>query len=341
MELWLDVGAFGLKALILLIVVLVLLAVVSNLVFRFKGIPEQLDVEDLGAKFKGFSRQVRTYFSDLKALKKELKQEKKQEKKKVKKPTEPSRKIFVIDFDGDMKASQVETLRQKVTTILMVADPDHDEVVLRLSSPGGMVHTYGLAAAQLLRFKNNKLKLTVCVDKVAASGGYLMACTADRIIASPFAIVGSIGVLAQIPNFHRLLKKNDVDYEEITAGEFKRTLSVFGEITEKGRQKFSEQIEATHSLFKDFVKQYRPQLDMQLVATGEYWYGTQAVQLGLVDEIQSSDDYLFEKYKDHKVLKIEIEGRKKLSEKLADSMSLSLDRLLMKWWQRASEKYYL
>lgn len=338
---WSDVGAFGLKALILLIVIVVLIAVLSNLLFRFQKMHEQLEVEDLGEKFKHFSRQLRSHFADIKNLKKEIKLDKKQKKKLAKTASTTLQKVFVIDFDGDLKASQVESLRQKITTILCIVDPKTDEVVVRLSSPGGMVHTYGLAAAQLLRVKQHGVKLTVCVDKVAASGGYLMACTANQILAAPFAIVGSIGVLAQIPNFHRLLKKNDIDYEEITAGEYKRTLSVLGEITDKGRKKFTEQIEETHVLFKQFVKDCRPKLDLEKVATGEYWYGSQALELGLIDEIQSSDEYLFKKYEDYKVLKVDIEGRKKLSDRIAESMTQGLDQLLLRWWQRVFEKTYL
>ena len=108
---------------------------------------------------------------------------------------------------------------------------------------------YGLAASQMQRIRDKKLKLTVCVDKVAASGGYMMAVVADKIIAAPFAVLGSIGVLAQVPNFHRLLKKHDVDFEMLTAGKYKRTLTMFGENTDKGREKFQEDIEDTHVLF--------------------------------------------------------------------------------------------
>jgi serine protease SohB len=190
-----------------------------------------------------------------------------------------------------------------VSAIIAVAKPA-DEVVVRLESPGGGVPHYGLAAAQLTRLKEKKLKVTVCIDRVAASGGYMMACVADRIVAAPFSIIGSIGVVAQVPNVHRLLKKHDVDFEELTAGEFKRTVSVFGEITAKGRQKFVDQLDETHGLFKDFVKTQRPTLDVDKVATGEYWLAKRGLELGLVDSLGTSDDYLLGRVQDANVFQV-------------------------------------
>jgi serine protease SohB len=199
--------------------------------------------------------------------------------------------VFVIDFHGDLHASAVEHLRHEVTAVLSDASPD-DEVVVKIDSGGGMVHTYGLAASQLARVKEHGVKLTASIDKVAASGGYLMASVADRVLAAPFAIVGSIGVIAQIPNVHRLLKKHDVDVEVLTAGEYKRTLTVFGENTEDGRAKFEEELNDVHALFQEFVAENRPQVALPEVATGESWYGTRAIERKLVDELITSDAYL-------------------------------------------------
>jgi serine protease SohB len=217
--------------------------------------------------------------------------------------------VFVLNFHGDIRASALASLREEVTAVLTVAQPE-DEVMLRLESSGGLVHAYGLAAAQLLRIRDRRLKLTVAVDKVAASGGYLMACVADRIIAAPFAILGSIGVIAQLPNFNRLLKKHDIDYEQFMAGEYKRTVTLFGENTDKGRHKFQEEIEATHALFKDFVRNHRPQLDLDQVATGEYWYGTRALEHRLADELRTSDDYLLDASAGAEVYEVTYTGKK-------------------------------
>ncbi len=200
-------------------------------------------------------------------------------------------RLFVIDFDGDLQASAVHGLREEVTAILTVAAAG-DEVLVRLDSGGGVVPGYGLAAAQLARLRARELKLTVAVDRVAASGGYMMAAVADRILAAPFAVVGSIGVVAQLPNFHRLLRKHDIDFEQFTAGEYKRTVTLFGENTDQGRGKLQQEIEEAHALFKDFVHEHRPQLDLDRVATGEYWYGRAALALKLVDVLSTSDDYL-------------------------------------------------
>lgn len=238
---------------------------------------------------------------------------KKTKKKKKDTTTKPS--IYVIDFIGDIKGSQVDQLREEVSAILSIAAPE-DEVLLRLESPGGSVNGYGLAAAQLQRFRDHKIPLIVCIDKVAASGGYLMACVAQHIVAAPFAIIGSIGVVAQIPNFHRWLKKNNVDVELLTAGEYKRTLTIFGENTDKGRKKFQEDLEKIHTKFRDYVLENRQQLDIDKVATGEHWLARDAFDLRLVDALKTSDEYLINKMSTHNSFKIAVHGKTTLIAKL-------------------------
>ncbi|NJN48183.1 MAG: protease SohB, partial [Candidatus Competibacteraceae bacterium] len=201
-----------------------------------------------------------------------------------------------------------------------------DEVVVRLESAGGLVHAYGLAASQLARIKERKIGLTVAVDKVAASGGYLMACVADRIMTAPFAVVGSIGVVSQLPNFNRLLKKHDIDFELLTAGEYKRTMTLFGENTDKARLKFQEELEETHRLFKEFLRTYRSQLDLDRVATGEHWYGTQALELKLVDELRTSDDFLLEASKDAALYEVTYASHKPLLTRLSNLAAAALTR---------------
>jgi len=225
--------------------------------------------------------------------KKEFKQLHKAIKQQEKDNKEDAKRLFVINFKGDIQASQVSSLREEVTAILSIASSD-DEVLVRLESPGGVVHGYGLAAAQLARIKQAELNLTIVVDKVAASGGYMMACIADKVIASPFAIIGSIGVVMQLPNFHRLLESNGVDFEQLTAGEYKRTLSIFGENTERGRQKAQAELEEMHGLFKQFITMHRAQVDINEVATGEHWFGIKALEKKLVDELMTSDEYLMQ-----------------------------------------------
>jgi len=271
-----------------------------------------------------------------KEKKKQLKEKAKEEKKKAKnKEQEDSRKrVYVLDFDGDIKASEVDNLREEITTVLSVINPERDEVVLTLSSGGGMVHAYGLASSQVKRIKDKGVPLTVCVDKVAASGGYMMACVADKILAAPFAVMGSIGVVAQLPNFHRLLKKHDIDYETLTAGEYKRTLTMFGENTDKGREKFTEELEDTHELFKEFVKENRPQLDMETIATGEVWFGQRALEKQLVDELKTSDEYLVDSCQEADVYLVSYEFKKTLQERFSMGMHSTVDRLLLTWWDR-------
>ncbi|WP_199508181.1 MULTISPECIES: protease SohB [unclassified Psychrobacter] len=251
-----------------------------------------------------------------------IKQLKKRMAKKAKKVLKDSNKskhkdqqVFVLDFDGDIKASAVKHLREEISSIISSAKKG-DEVVIRLESPGGMVHGYGLAAAQLVRLKDAGLTLTVCVDKVAASGGYMMACVADKIIAAPFAVVGSIGVVSQLPNFHKWLKKHDVDYEMFTAGDYKRTVTMFGENDDEDRAKYQSEIEQTHQLFKHFVTTYRPQLDLDKVATGEHWYGEDALKLKLVDTLQTSDSYILSRMASNQVYALYSQKKPTLAEKL-------------------------
>ncbi len=239
-----------------------------------------------------------------------------------------NQKIYVLDFKGDTAASAVENLREEITLILATAKAGRDRVVVRLESPGGMVHGYGLAAAQLVRLRDAGFNLTICVDKVAASGGYMMACIANEIISAPFAVVGSIGVVAQVPNFNRLLKEKHIDFELYTAGQFKRTVTMFGENTEEGKAKFEEELQQTHELFKHFVEKYRPQLNVEKVATGEHWYGKDALELNLVDQLKTSDEYLLGLLAQHEVFVIETRRKPTLGEKLGLQAAQMADGLV-------------
>ncbi|MBU5615877.1 protease SohB [Psychrobacter sp. TAE2020] len=270
----------------------------------------------------------------LKLLKKGLAKKAKQAlkaKNKSKNKT-PSAQVFVLDFDGDMKASAVKHLREEISTLISTANKG-DEVVIRLESPGGIVHGYGLAAAQLVRLRDAGLKLTVCVDKVAASGGYMMACVADKIVAAPFAVVGSIGVVSQLPNFHKWLKNHDVDYEQFTAGDYKRTVTVFGENDDEDRAKYQQELEQTHELFKHFVNRYRSMLDLDKVATGEHWYGEDALHLNLVDSLQTSDSYILELMEDYEVYALHSRQKPTFAEKIGlaqaaeATLSIVVDKL--------------
>jgi serine protease SohB len=244
--------------------------------------------------------------------------------------------VFVLEFKGDLFATAVRNLREEVTAITAAAGRE-DEVVIRLESAGGAVPHYGLAAAQLLRLRDKPLKVTVCIDRIAASGGYMMACVANKIIAAPFAIIGSIGVVAQVPNLHRLLKKHDVDFQEMTAGEFKRTVSVFGEITERGRKKFQEELEDTHHLFKEFVKAQRPKLDLDKVATGEHWLARRGLELGLVDQLQTSDEYLVARADHATLYGVRFESTRSLRERLSRGVAQTIDRSVSSLLSRAME----
>jgi len=260
-----------------------------------------------------------------KAAKVKAKADKKAGKAEAEEPEVTKKRVFVLDFDGDIKASAADLMREEITAVLTMARKE-DEIVVRLESGGGMVHSYGLASSQLQRIRDRGIPLTVCIDKVAASGGYMMACIADKIVSAPFAIVGSIGVVAQLPNFNRLLKKHDVDFEMFTAGEYKRTVTMFGHNSAKAKEKFKGDLEETHVLFKNHVTHFRPSLNIEAVATGDVWYGQDALENKLVDVLGTSDDYLVQACNDADVFEVSYEFKKSLQEKLGIAVQMGIEK---------------
>lgn len=320
---WAEYGIFVLKIVTILVSLLLFIAVLAQI----KGKSPSRDpivLEKLNDSYRElklawlqtFAGEGKAYDKEqLKAEKKAMKTEKKSHKNMAKR----KRKVFVLQFNGNIKADAVATMREEISAILQVASKE-DEVVLNLESPGGVVAGYGLAAAQLSRIRDAGIKLTVCVDKVAASGGYLMAVVADKIIAAPFAVIGSIGVIAQIPNVHELLKKNHVEVIELTAGKHKRPLSVLGQSTQEGKQHVKEQLQLIHEQFKSLVLQYRPDLDITQIATGDYWTAENALKYRLVDELQTSDAYIQQSLQIADVYAVKTEKKPKLKDKLAGTV---------------------
>ena len=332
MEFLYEYGLFIAKAITIVIAILVALGGVLSLVVKQKTSKGHLEISSLSDKLEDiadYSRSILLNKEQLKKFNKEQKKTQKQQKKSADNKIDNC--LFVIDFNGSMDAHEVDYLREEITAIISVAKPE-DEVLVRLESGGGVVHGYGLAASQLQRLKDKNIKLTIAVDKVAASGGYMMACVADKVLAAKFAIIGSIGVIAQLPNFNKLLKKSNIEFEQHTAGEFKRTLTMFGENNDQGREKFREELEEVHVMFKGFVQEHRPELDIAKVATGEYWYGSKALELGLVDEILTSDDYLLQANELRKIYSVKYSMKKNLAERFGFAASTMLESLFMKLW---------
>jgi len=323
-----DYSLFLAKAVTALVFIVLLLTVITSFSQRSKreGEDGHVEVSRLHERFEDWQDTMNYGLLSEEKYKKLRKDKKKQHKAERKAKHEKTKKrLFVLDFDGDIRASAVESLRHEISAILTVAN-DQDEVLLRLESPGGMVHSYGLASSQLQRLRDKGIPLTIAIDRVAASGGYMMACIGNQLLAAPFAIIGSIGVVAQMPNFHRLLKKHDVDVELHTAGEFKRTLTMVGENTDEGRKKFIEELEETHQLFKEFVSENRPSLDIESIATGEVWYGRRALDKGLIDGISTSDDYLLSKREDTDIYAVHFKQKRSLPERLGFAAETAIDR---------------
>ena len=339
MEFLYEYGLFLAKTITFVLAIIAIIVAITAAALKQKTKKGELEVTDLSEQYQEIEEEITHHLLSKEELKQKEKEDKKQAKEQAKADKKSSEsekekksRVFVLDFKGSIDAKEVTGLREEVTAVLAVAKKD-DEVFVRLESGGGMVRGYGLASSQLDRIRQYEIPLTVSVDKVAASGGYMMACVADKIISAPFAILGSIGVIAQIPNFNKVLKKNDIEFEQLTAGEYKRTLTMFGENTEKGREKFVEELEETHMLFKEFVGEHRPSLEIDKVATGEHWFGLKAKELGLVDTIQTSDDYLQQASKDKKVVGIKYATKKGIAEKLSQAASLSFESIISKLWQ--------
>jgi serine protease SohB len=330
-----NYGLFLAKIVTIGALLVVVLSAIASAAERIKSLKKgHIEIHKLNDELDDLKHALKEAVLDKDELKAADKAEKKakkaEEKHKRKSKSDEARKkrVYVLDFDGDIQASEVDTLAESITTVLSMAEPC-DEVVLRLESGGGVVHGYGLAASQLERIKRKNIPLTICVDKVAASGGYMMACLADKIVAAPFAIVGSIGVIGQLPNFNRVLKKHNIDIEMHTAGAYKRTLTMLGENTEKGREKFIEELEDTHDLFKSFVKEFRPIIDIEQVATGEVWFGKRALGVKLVDELNTSDDYLVTSAQTADVYEVDFVKKHSLSERLGLAASVMVDKVVL------------
>lgn len=328
-----EYGLFLLKVVTVVVGIIAVIVVAASA--GRKSTQEGLEVENLNKKHETLVETLQKAVSSKDQRKKAAKEKKKKDKADAKEETARPRS-FVIDFKGDLKASAVPSLREEVSAILDVATAD-DQVIVRLENHGGVVHEHGLAASQLARIRDHNIPLIVCVDKVAASGGYLMACVATKIYAAPFAILGSIGVLAQIPNFNRMLDSHGVDFEQVTAGKYKRTVTMFGENTDEDRAKLKEELEDVHSLFKDAVAKYRPDMDIEKIATGEHWYGTRALELGLADEIRTSDELLSELVGERDLYSVIYKIKKPLQKRLLGSIDGALEKADAAGWRRKFE----
>jgi len=330
MEFLTDYGIFLLKVITIALAITIPLLIIIGSSKSKTPSKGSLVVKNLSKKYEDMGTAIRSSQLNPKELKKYNKEIQKKKKADDKKPSKED-SVYVLNFNGDIQASEVTKLKHEVNAILL-SDTKCKEVVIKVESGGGSAYAYGLCAAELKRLVDNKIKLTVCIDKVAASGGYLMSCVASKIIAAPWAIVGSIGVIAQLPNFHRLLKKNSIDFEMHTAGEFKRTLTTLGENTEDGRKKFKSELEDLHLIFKDFVKEQRPQVDTKVVATGEVWQGEKAIEVGLIDALGTSDDYLVGLSKKLKLFEIDYVEKKNLTERFAFSAQLLIEKSILKFY---------
>ena len=331
MEFLQEYAMFLAKGLTIVLMALIVLGGIAAASQRNRGRgEEQLNVKHLNQRYRNMERALRLRVLGWRALRQHTKEYQRQRKRAAKAHPEEQTRVYVLRFHGDIRATRVDNLREEISAILTLARPGTDKVVVCLESGGGVVPSYGLAAAQLARLRDAGLEVTAAVDRVAASGGYLMAAVAHRITAAPFAVVGSIGVVAQIPNINRLLKRHDVDIELLTAGQHKRTLTILGKNTPEGRAKFQEELEETHGLFKAYLQRFRPQLDLERLATGEHWYGEQALELQLVDELRTSDDLLMALAREFELYEVTFNRRQPMSRRIGIAFQEAVERLLQR-----------
>ena len=328
MPFWLDIAAFLVKAIIIVAAIGGLALLIARLARSDERKERDIKVTPLDERYDAMRDAMNGALLDKKERKALAKTRKKETKAsaKARRGHTPGKRIYVLAFKGDMRATAVKRLASEIDTLLIAARPGTDEAVIRIESPGGSVTGYGLAAAEILRLRERKIKVTASVDQVAASGGYMMACAADRIVAAPFAVVGSIGVVAPVPNLHRLLKKNEIDFEEMTAGEFKRTISFLGEITPAGREHFRGKLDETHEAFKAHVAECRPNVDIASVANGDYWLAREALPLGLVDEIMTGDELLFRARDSARLYEVKTEAHKTLLQQIMSGIGGAVEK---------------
>lgn len=333
-EFFAEYGLFLLKAATIVGAIVIIVGTVAA-VGRKAAMHEGLEIENLNKKYRTMASALKQAVLKKSDWKAQAKADKEQEKAEAK-SAEKRPRSFIIDFKGDLKATAAASLREEVSAILEVAGPE-DQVVVRLENHGGIVHEHGLAASQLSRIRDHDIELLISVDKVAASGGYLMACVASKIYAAPFAILGSIGVIAQLPNFNRMLDEHGIDFEMITAGKYKRNVTIFGKNTDEDRAKLKEELEDVHSLFKDAVSKYRQDLDLEKIATGEHWYGTRALELGLADELKTSDELLAELAKNRDLYRVTWKIKQPLQKRLLANVDGLLEKADAARWRRRFE----
>jgi len=316
------------KTLTVLISILLIISFIVN--SKKSDRSGSIEIKNVNKELDSIEENIKKNILTKSDFKKFIKAKKKSNKKLEK-------RLFVIDFKGNIRASEIVSLRREVSGVILSCKKG-DEVLLRLENSGGTVHEHGLAASQLKRIKDKKIPLTICVDKVAASGGYMMACVANKIIASPFAIIGSIGVLAQVPNFNKLLKDKGINFEQHTAGNYKRTVTMFGENTDKDREKLNEQLEEIHVLFKNFITSQRKNIDIEKVATGEYWYGENALSLNLIDEVMTSDEYILSMKEKFEITHIKYKPVKTFSDKISKISSSFTNKAIGSLEQKNHDK---
>lgn len=329
-----DYGLFLLKTVTIVVAIVAIIGVIAS-ASKKTAYREGLEIEDLNHKYQSLAGALKQAVMKKADWKKERKAEKARDKADAKAEESPPR-AFVIEFTGDLNASAVPSLREEVSALLEVTTPE-DQVIICLENYGGVVHEHGLAASQLVRIRDRGIPLTVVVDKVAASGGYLMACVANKILAAPFAILGSIGVVAQMPNFNRLMDERGIEFEQVTAGKYKRNVTMFGKNTDEDRANLKEELEDVHTLFKDAVTRYRPDLDIDAIATGEHWYGSRALELGLADELKTSDELLTELAQDHDLFLLSYKIKVPLQKRLLSGADAVLERVESSGWRRHFE----
>lgn len=235
----------------------------------------------------------------------------------------------LLSFNGDINATEVIEFGRAVSMIVQMKDLV-SEVYIIINSGGGVVNGYGLLASEIERLHYSEIETYALIDQVAASGGYMAACVANHVVAAPFAYIGSIGVVSEMPNFNQILSDNGINIEQHTAGKSKRTVTPLGKITDEDRNEFKKKLERIHRSFINHVSHYRNINDADenknsIIFSGDYWIAEETVELelGLVDEISTSQEFLLDKMKEYNIIEITFQENKTKKSKLSLLNSLT------------------
>ncbi|WP_343192796.1 S49 family peptidase [Buchnera aphidicola (Taiwanaphis decaspermi)] len=221
--------------------------------------------------------------------------------------------LYILDYNDKIKKNKIKKLREEISSIILVAKKN-DEVLLRLENTSDIVYEYGLVIAQLQRLRKKGIKLIISIDKIVSNGGYIIACVADHISASPFSIIGPINIVVNIPNIDKYTQTSNLNNQLNDCNTFTK-LTLIKNNTKIYVNKIFNKLDIKKYIRNSFIKDMRPSLNLNKIFNQNYWIGENAINEKLIDSINTSDDILFSKKDTHNLLKIKYVYKSNIVEK--------------------------